>query len=65
MSGNSEEKEVVLDSGNVLLLKLENGKLNVSSKEADSVLFVVDLEPFVKISFTIRRRGDSSGGYDV
>lgn len=51
LSGNSEEKEVVLDSGNVLLLKLENGKLNVSSKETDSLLFVIDLEPFVKKNY--------------
>ena len=56
VSGNSEEKEVVLDSGNVLLLKLENGKLNVSSKEADSVLFVVDLEPFVKKNYQLHHK---------
>lgn len=48
VSGNSEEKEIVLDSGNVLLLDLDYGRLRVTSKETSAVLFNVNLDPLVK-----------------
>lgn len=51
VDGKNESSEVILDSGYVLLLNLENSILTISSKETNEGLFVIDLESFVKKNY--------------